>query len=266
MAALEVEVAENVRVQIKSLHEELERRARPELAEELETKCSSLLKEAEASLGTCLAEAAEASRKALRTARKEHEAFVLRRQKQLNSCMQECQEQLREAHAHCDGLAAKALAKVEALQEQEQRKWSGQLDSRLGRCEGECQALLSDARQHLNASEEMLQTWRRDGEALQQDQRASVADLRDRLEKVGEAAATNEKELRSQRSLLDQLAANFQTLQDRLVVVEAAASKQSNSLLSLRQKLQSVKGINGRDVQLSYSVVASTGKAAQTKT
>ncbi|CAE7702500.1 unnamed protein product [Symbiodinium microadriaticum] len=140
MAALEAEVTRNVQLQMSSFREELQRRSRPGLAEELETKCSSLLKQAEASLGATLAEATEVSRKSFRTARKEHEAFVLKRQKQFHGWVQECQEQLRETRAHCDGLTASALSKVEALQEQEQRRWSGELDCRLGRCEGECQA------------------------------------------------------------------------------------------------------------------------------
>ncbi|CAE7701819.1 pfa3 [Symbiodinium sp. CCMP2592] len=241
MAALEAEVTRNVQLQMSSLREELERRSRPGLAEELETKCSSLLKQAEASLGATLAEATEVSRKSFRTARKEHEAFVQKRQKQFHGWVQECQEQLRETRAHCDGLTASALSKVEALQEQEQRRWSGELDCRLGRCEGECQALLSDARQHLQASEETLKEWRSRGEALEHDQRAGIAELRERLEKVDETVTANEKGLQSQRVLIEQLTADFQTLQDRLVVVEGAVSKQSTTVQSLRHKLHSVK-------------------------
>jgi len=241
MAALEAEVTRNVQLQMSSLREELERRSRPGLAEELETKCSGLLKQAEASLGATLAEATEVSRKSFRTARKEHEAFVLKRQKQFQGWVQECQEQLRETRAHCDGLTSSALSKVEALQEQEQRRWSGELDCRLGRCEGECQALLSDARQHLQASEEIHKEWRSRGEALEHDQRAGIAELRERLEKVDETVTANEKGLQTQRVLIEQLTADFQTLQDRLVVVEGAVSKQSTTVQSLRHKLHSVK-------------------------
>eukprot|EP00439_Symbiodinium_sp_Y106_P024641 s3607_g3.t1 len=241
MAALEAEVTHNVQLQMSSLREDLERRLRPDLAEELETKCSSLLKQAEASLAATLAEATEVSRKSFRTVRKEHEAFVLKRQKQFHGWVQECQEQLRETRSHCDGLTASALSKVEALQEQDQRRWSGELDCRLGRCEGECQALLSDARQHLQASEEIHKEWRSRGEALEHDQRAGITELRERLEKVDETVTANEKGLQSQRVLIEQLTADFQTLQDRLVVVEGAVSKQSTTVQSLRHKLHSVK-------------------------